>query len=60
MAGRTREEERVLEKGVGSSVDDDGGDFEDDYRDFRPVSRFQSDDFGDDYSYDDLRRRRRR
>ena len=34
-------------------LDDDGGDFEDDYRDFRPVSRFQSDDFGDDYSYDD-------
>lgn len=40
-------------EGSEESVDDDGGDFEDDYRDFRPVSRFQSDDFGDDYSYDD-------
>jgi len=34
-------------------ANDDGGDFEDDYRDFRPVSRYQGDDFGDDYSYDD-------
>jgi len=40
-------------EGSEESVDDDDGDFEDDYRDFRPVSRFQSDDFGDDYSYDD-------
>ena len=40
-------------EGSEESVDDDGGDFEDDYRDFRPVSRFQSDDFGDHHSYDD-------
>ena len=47
FSGRENEEEEreFWREGVRESVDDDGGDFEDDYRDFRPVSRFQSDDF---------------